>query len=108
MSDAAPLFYLLVFAVILSILVNLVVYLRRPEERRWEKTGLGRILAVLGGFIVLITATLPWEGWRGPAGVGYSIDPGVKANGTIGILDYLFGLFWLTFFAVPKKVNAIL
>lgn len=106
-SPPGWLFYLLLFVLVLSILVNLVVFARRLQDRRGVETGLGRTLAVAGGSIVLVATFLPWVGYGGSA-VSYSVPHGVVANGITGVLVYAFGLVWLTLFAIPKKVAAIL
>ena len=99
---------ILVFAVTVSILVNLVVFRRRRRKLGRVETSLGKILAAVGGFITLVATALPW------ATVTYSDIPGsyvflgVAFFGYSSIIVYLFGLAWLTFFALPRKVYAIL
>src|SRR3989442_1374804 len=99
---------ILVFAVTVSILANLVVFRRRRRKLGRVETSLGKILAAVGGFITLVATALPW------ATVTYSDIPGsyvflgVAFFGYSSIIVYLFGLAWLTFFALPRKVYAIL
>jgi len=96
------LFYLLVFVLILSILVNFVAFARRLRERSGMKIGLGRILAVLGGCTVLIAAVaVPWA----PGAISFNVLDGFALDMAI---VYVVGLLWLTLFAIPKRVAAIL
>jgi len=113
-------FWALIFLLTLSILINLWFYWERwshlhsLKERDRERYGLrsdvGRVLAVLGGVTTLIAQILPWVGFRPtsacPGCGGYGASGLIYEGGAI-ILP-LFGLFWLTFFAVPRKVAAIL
>jgi uncharacterized YccA/Bax inhibitor family protein len=61
-------------------------------------TGLGRMLSMVGAFLALIGATLPWT----------SESYGVIATGLDGLFVYVFGLFWFVSFPVPRKIHAIL
>ena len=68
----------------------------------------GRILAAIGGLITLIGLFLPWErvDWLHlPV-----FDPYLDARfpGTGGLLVLGLGLVWFTFFAIPRKVAALL
>ncbi len=110
-SPQGILFYVFLGGLIISILANLVVYVLGGREREWEESSrgriLGRFLAVTGGFIVLVATLLPWVGYGGSA-VSYSVRHGVVANGVAGVLVYMFGFLWLTWFAIPRKLCATL
>ncbi|HYS99634.1 MAG TPA: hypothetical protein VEO20_03120 [Thermoplasmata archaeon] len=94
----SPLFWIFVLGVVISILANLIVYYRRVEGRGPVDIGLGRLFAFAGGFITLISTLLPW--FTGV--VGLAVFPIY-----VVVLD-VFGVLWLTWIAIPKKVAAIL
>jgi hypothetical protein len=128
--DWGILFFGLIGGLIISILANVVVYARGRRKRKPEVPSrsrvLGRILAVVGGFIAPIAIILPWAidrhtppppitidlggvdfvGAYGPI-TAYGFGP-LNVLATYGIPIYGFGLFWLTWFAIPRKVAAIL
>ena len=105
-------FYLLLFVLILSILVNLVAFSRRHKEPDELRTGPERTMAVVGGFITLVAQLLPWERWVSPAGYASSGSLTVGGlgfeQGLAGASVSIIGLVWLTCFAIPKEVSAIL
>jgi len=96
-------FYLLVFGSILSILVNLVAFSRRHKEPDELRTGPERTVAVVGGFITLVAQLLPWYRYGGSSGMGLLFGQGLA-----GLSVSIFGLVWLTCFAIPKEAAAIL
>src|SRR6266566_7592242 len=105
-------FYRLLFGLILSILVNFVAFSRRPKEPDELRTGPERTMAVVGGLIALIAQVLPWESWVSPAGYASSGSLTVMGlgfeQGLAGASVSVFGLVWLTCFAIPKEVAAVL
>src|SRR2546428_11272513 len=105
-----PLPLVLPSAVTLSILVNLVFFRRRRRKGVRVEPSLRRMVAVLGGFIVLLATLLPWATYSYyDAGIsGSYVYLGVAFFGFSSLIVYLFGLFWLTFFALPRKLHAIL
>ena len=115
-SSEGWIFYLVLFVLILSILANWVARshrLDRLEEEPDElRTGFGRTLAVIGGFITLVAQVLPWETWVSPAGYPSSGSLTVMGlgfeQGLAGVFVSVFGLVWLTCFAIPKEAAAIL
>ena len=110
-SSDGWIFYLLLFVLILSILVNLVAFSRRQKEPDELRTGPERTMAVVGGFITLVAQLLPWESWVSPAGVSSgSLTLGGLGfeQGLAGASVSVIGLVWLTCFAIPKEVAAIL
>jgi hypothetical protein len=108
-SPQGWLFWVLVLGLILSILVNLVVYARKLREGSTAEIGLGRILAVVGGFIALMAQVMPWESSLSPGppciNCGY-VAIGLNFGGLAGFMVSMSGLLWLVFFAIPKKVSA--
>src|SRR2546426_3308760 len=105
-----PLLVVLPSAVTLSILVNLVFFRRRRRKGVRVETSLRRMVAVLGGFIVLLATLLPWATYSYyDEGIsGSYVYLGMAFFGFSSLIVYLFGLFWLTFFALPRKLHAIL
>src|SRR3989449_3640505 len=111
-SSQGWMIYFLLFGLILSILVSLVMFsrrLRKPDELR---TGFGRTLAVTGGLITLVAQVLPWERWVSPAGYPSSGSLTLMGlgfeQGLAGVFVSVFGLVWLTCFAIPKEAAAVL
>src|SRR5438309_8220374 len=96
-------FYLLVFGLILLILVNLAAFSRRHKEPDELRTGPERTMAVVGGFITLVAQLLPWYRSGGSSGMGLGFGQGL-AGASVSV----FGLVWLTCFAIPKEPAAIL
>src|SRR5438132_13750341 len=70
-SSDGWIFYLLLFVLILSILVNLVAFSRRQKEPDELRTGPERTMAVVGGVITLVAQLLPWASWVLQACVSY-------------------------------------
>jgi len=103
-SPQGWIFYVLVLVLILSILVNLVVFMRRIQKHGWGRdavwSDVWRMMAIAGGFITLLSVFLP--------GGLFSFSSSSSVTFAGLFLAYLFGLFWLTFFAVPRKVTAIM
>src|SRR5256885_1712023 len=89
---------LLLLGVLLSFGLSRSGFSRRREQEREAETAVGRKLAIAGALFTLIGAALPWT----------SGAFGVTANGIDGIFVYVFGLLWLPFHPVSRKVHAIL
>src|SRR5438128_5943615 len=89
---------LLLLGVTLSIYLSRRRFSRSRDEESEARTGLRRKLAIVGALFALIGAVLPWT----------SGAYGMTANGIGGILVYVFGLLWLPFRPVSRKVHAIL
>lgn len=102
-------FFVLLFLFILSIFVNIIFYVHSLRERDWASSPgrkVGRVLAVLGGLMVLIGLYMPW-------GRVDFVDPAF-GNVNYSPLDWggiwifvAFGVLWFIFFAVPRKVAAL-
>src|SRR3989442_13175720 len=91
-------------------LVSLVFFRRRRRKGVRVETSVRRMVAVWGGFIVLLATLLPWATYSYyDAGIsGSYVYLGMAFFGFSSLIVYLFGLFWLTFFALPRKLHAIL
>jgi hypothetical protein len=102
-SDQGWVFYALILGFILSFVINLAVFLRRPNESGRMATGsirvlLWRLLAMVGASITLISVSLPHGPFSGSFG----------NLRTVNLFAYVFGAFWLTLFGLPRRTYAIL
>ncbi len=103
-SSQGWVFYVLLLGLIVSIVVNFVVFLRQRPETSRTKAGarrglIWRFLALVGASITLLSVLLPSGAFSGSA-----FGDLVFFN----LLVYVFGLFCLTLFAVPRIITAIL
>ncbi len=99
---------------ILSIAVNVALQWRGSRRSRAASVqdlgDLGEVLAVIGGFIALVAALLPWENTAATSLVCPCLSFFADLFGMYGVVGAVVwgaGLLWLVSFAIPARASII-